>query len=196
MALMERATTEGADPDADFESMNDLLDLDEINDLRRVGGFLMDRYSVFSLEQIPAVLATYGELLRKVAKAVVDANEDYPAAMWRHEVDTPAPADDDVDSIARHSRGHASGVYATLYYRGNVLRGVEQSVGVPLVSATRSEIEAWFASLATSESTRAVTFSHVKMFFRWADRFELRDDNPDPSPRPASDSTSALSSDP
>lgn len=87
----------------------------------------------------------------------------------------------------------------TLYYRGNVLRGVEQSIGVRLVSATRSEIEAWFASLATSDSTRAVTFSHVKMFYRWAERFELRDDNPthrlDPPvirrrlPRPIPDDT-------
>jgi len=61
----------------------------------------------------------------------------------------------------------------TLYYRRNVLRSVELVVGQPLVDATREDLEAWFASLTSSADTRSVMLSHLRMFFAWAERFEL-----------------------
>ena len=62
----------------------------------------------------------------------------------------------------------------TLYARRNYLRQVHACVGVPLLAATRSELETWYASLTTiSLESRGVLLSNVRSFYRWAARFDL-----------------------
>lgn len=60
-----------------------------------------------------------------------------------------------------------------------------RSLGVPLESATREDIEAWWTSRAADaagnprpHSARNNELSAIRSFYRWAQRFEVRADDP------------------
>jgi integrase len=48
----------------------------------------------------------------------------------------------------------------------------------PAVTVTPAELAAWFAKLPGSETTRAMYYRYVRMFFRWARRMRFVDDDP------------------
>ena len=47
-----------------------------------------------------------------------------------------------------------------------------------IVAITPSELSAWFAKLPGTETTRAMYYRYVRMFFRWARRMRFIDDDP------------------
>jgi integrase len=48
----------------------------------------------------------------------------------------------------------------------------------PIVSVTPSELAGWFAKLPGTETTRAMYYRYVRMFFRWARKMRFTEDDP------------------
>jgi integrase/recombinase XerC len=74
-----------------------------------------------------------------------------------------------------HQRGLRE---TTLYARRNYLRQVHTFVETPLLVASRSDLERWFASLIVTAASRGVLLSNVRSFYRWAVKFELIEHDP------------------
>lgn len=67
---------------------------------------------------------------------------------------------------------------ATVYQRGRSLIRLQRALRCCPMDATSDQVEQWYAALTMSPEGRATELRHIRQFYRWAQRFGLRTDDP------------------
>lgn len=67
---------------------------------------------------------------------------------------------------------------ATVYQRSRALIRLQRALRCCPLTASAEQLEAWYAGLSMMPEGRATELRHVRQFYRWAQRFGLRADDP------------------
>lgn len=67
---------------------------------------------------------------------------------------------------------------STVKSRHNILRLIQRSLPVPLLDASREQVETWFSGLRVEPRTKGNYLAHLRQFYKWAQVWDIRTEDP------------------